>query len=82
MDATWLITAFVLFVIARLPLPVCRRVRARRRRTVRGRAYGGSGAAQKEKFFGWRWHLRGDRGAARSGAVRQDAAACLVCCCA
>jgi hypothetical protein len=45
------------FVIDSLPLPVCRRVRARRCRKVRGRAYCGYCAAKKEKFFGWRLHL-------------------------
>jgi Transposase DDE domain len=45
------------FVMDSLPLPVCRRVRARRCRKVRGRAYGGSCAAKKEKCFGWRLHL-------------------------
>ncbi|MCG8349761.1 MAG: IS982 family transposase [Chloroflexales bacterium] len=45
------------FVIDSLPMPVCRRVRARRCRKVRGRAYCGYCAAKKEKFFGWRLHL-------------------------
>jgi hypothetical protein len=45
------------FVIDSLPVPVCRRVRARRCRKVRGRAYFGYCAAKKEKFFGWRLHL-------------------------
>src|SRR6266545_8054402 len=45
------------FVIDSLPVPVCRRVRARRCRKVRGRAYCGDCAAKKEKFFGWRLHL-------------------------
>jgi hypothetical protein len=45
------------FVIDSLPLPVCRRVRARRCRKVRGRAYCGYCAAKKEKCFGWRLHL-------------------------
>jgi hypothetical protein len=45
------------FVIDSLPLPVCRRVRARRCRKVRGRAFCGYCAARKEKFFGWRLHL-------------------------
>lgn len=45
------------FVIDSLPLPVCRRVRARRCRKVRGRIYCGYCAAKKEKFFGWRLHL-------------------------
>ena len=45
------------FVIDRVPVPVCRRVRARRCRKVRGRASCGSCAAKKEKFFGWRLHL-------------------------
>src|SRR5205823_14097156 len=45
------------FVIGSLPVPVCRRVRARRCGKVRGRAYCGYCAAKKEKFFGWRLHL-------------------------
>ncbi|WP_041331219.1 IS982 family transposase [Roseiflexus castenholzii] len=45
------------FVIESLPLPVCRRVRARRCRKVCGRASCGECAAKKEKFFGWRLHL-------------------------
>ena len=45
------------FVIDSLPVPVCRRVRARRWGKVRGRAYCGYGAAKKEKFFGGRLHL-------------------------
>jgi hypothetical protein len=45
------------FVIDSIPLPVCRRVRARRCRKVRGRVYCGYCAAKKEKFFGWRLHL-------------------------
>jgi len=42
------------FVIDSMPIPVCKRVRARRCRTVRGRAYC---PAKREKFFGWRLHL-------------------------
>jgi hypothetical protein len=45
------------FVIDSLPVPVCRRVRARRCRKVRGREYCGYCAAKREKFFGWRLHL-------------------------
>ena len=40
------------FVLDSLPLPVCRRVRARRCRKVRGRAYCGYCAAKREPFFG------------------------------
>ena len=40
-----------------LPVPVCRRARARRCRKVRGRVYCGYCAAKREKFFGWRLHL-------------------------
>lgn len=40
-----------------LPLPVCKRVRARRCKKVRGAAFCGYCAAKKEKFFGWRLHL-------------------------
>lgn len=52
-----LFTTGDVFVIDRRPMPVCRRVRARRCRKVRGRAYGGYGAAKKEQCFGWRLHL-------------------------
>ena len=46
-----------MFIIDSMPLPVCKRVRARRCRKVRGRAYCGYCAAKREKFFGWRLHL-------------------------
>jgi hypothetical protein len=46
-----------IFVIDSMPLPVCRRVRARRCRKVRGRIFCGYCSAKKEKFFGWRLHL-------------------------
>ena len=45
------------FIIDSMPLPVCRRARARRCRKVRGRDYCGYCAAKREKFFGWRLHL-------------------------
>ena len=45
------------FIIDSMPMPVCKRVRARRCKKVRGRAYCGYCAAKKEKFFGWRLHL-------------------------
>jgi hypothetical protein len=45
------------FIIDSLPVPVCKRKRARRCRKVRGRAFGGYCAAKEEKFFGWRLHL-------------------------
>lgn len=42
------------FIIDSLPLPVCKRVRARRCRKVRGGEFCGYCAAKDEKFFGWR----------------------------
>lgn len=45
------------FVMDSMPLPVCKRVRARRCKKVRGKAFCGYCAAKKEKFFGWRLHL-------------------------
>lgn len=45
------------FIIDSMPVPACRRARARRCRTLRGRIYCGYCAAKKEKFFGWRLHL-------------------------
>ena len=40
-----------------MPVPVCRRARARRCRKVRGAGGCGYCAAKREKFFGWRLHL-------------------------
>jgi hypothetical protein len=45
------------FLIDSMPVPVCQRARARRCRTVRGKAFCGYGAAKGEKVFGWRLHL-------------------------
>jgi hypothetical protein len=45
------------FLIDSMPVPVCRRARARRCRKVRGKDFCGYCAAKKEKFFGWRLHL-------------------------
>jgi len=45
------------FIIDSMPVPVCKRKRARRCRKVRGRPYCGYCAAKDEKFFGWRLHL-------------------------
>jgi hypothetical protein len=52
-----LFTTGDVFVIDSMPVPVCRRARARRCRKVRGIDYCGYCAAKKEKFFGWRLHL-------------------------
>lgn len=46
-----------IFLIDSMPLPVCKRARARRCRKVRGRVFCGYCAAKKEKFFGWRLDL-------------------------
>ncbi len=45
------------YIIDSMPLPVCKRVRARRCKKVRGRAFCGYCATKHEKFFGWRLHL-------------------------
>lgn len=45
------------FIIDSMPLPVCKRKRARRCKKVRGRAFCGYCKAKDEKFFGWRLHL-------------------------
>ncbi len=52
-----LFTGGEVYLIDSMPMPVCKRVRARRCRKVRGRDYCGYCAAKKEKFFGWRLHL-------------------------
>ena len=58
------------FIIESLPLPVCRRVRARRCRKAPGRACCGEGAAKREKVFGWRVHLVRRLQQAHPGACR------------
>ncbi len=45
------------FLIDSMPVPVCRRARARRCRKVSGKGFCGYCAAKREKFFGWRLHL-------------------------
>lgn len=45
------------FLIDSMPVPVCRRARARRSRKLRGQEFCGYCAAKREKFFGWRLHL-------------------------
>jgi DDE family transposase len=45
------------FLLDSMPVPVCRRARARRCREVRGKDFCGYCAAKREKFFGWRLHL-------------------------
>jgi hypothetical protein len=45
------------FLIDSMPLPVCKRARARRCKKVRGQAFCGYCAAKREKFFGFRLHL-------------------------
>jgi hypothetical protein len=52
-----LFTGGAVYLIDSMPLPVCKRVRARRCRKVRGRDYCGYCAAKQEKCFGWRLHL-------------------------
>jgi hypothetical protein len=45
------------FLLDSMPVPVCKRARARRCRKVSGRDFCGYCAAKGEKFFGWRLHL-------------------------
>ena len=45
------------FLLDSMPVPVCRRARARRSHKLSGRDFCGYCAAKREKFFGWRLHL-------------------------
>jgi hypothetical protein len=45
------------FLLDSMPVPVCRRARARRCRKVRGADFCGYCAAKRERFCGWRLHL-------------------------
>lgn len=59
-DVLWVLTELgrdgQVFIIDSMPLPVCKRVRARRSKLVRGQAYYGYCAAKDEHFFGLRLH--------------------------
>ncbi len=44
------------FLLDSMPVPVCRRARARRCRKLRGKLFCGYCPAKREKFFGWRLH--------------------------
>jgi hypothetical protein len=45
------------FIVDTMPIPVCKRVRAKRGRKVQGPAYAGYCAAKHEHYFGWQLHL-------------------------
>lgn len=45
------------FLIDTLPIPLCKRVRAKRCRKVQGAAFAGYCAAKQEHYFGWQLHL-------------------------
>ena len=45
------------FIIDTLPVPVCKRVRAKRCCKVQGDAYGGYCASKREYYWGWQLHL-------------------------
>jgi hypothetical protein len=46
-----------IFIVDTMPIPICKRVRAKRCRKVRGPAFEGYCAAKREHFFGWQLHL-------------------------
>jgi hypothetical protein len=46
-----------IYLIDSMPVPFCKRCRARRNRKARGRCYCGYVAAKKEKIYGYRLHL-------------------------
>jgi hypothetical protein len=46
-----------IFLIESMPVPVCRRARARRCKKVRGKDCCGYCATKRERFFGWRLRL-------------------------
>jgi len=45
------------YMVDTLPIPVCKRVRAKRCRKVQGKAFAGYCAAKQEHYFGWQLHL-------------------------
>lgn len=49
------------FIIDAMPIPACKRVRAKRCKKVQGDLYYGYCASKKERFFGWHLHLVCDR---------------------
>lgn len=45
------------FIVDAMPVPICKRVRAKRCRKVQGPAFMGYCAAKHEHYFGWQLHL-------------------------
>ena len=50
-----------IYIIDSMPIPVCRRARAKRCTKVRGAQYNGTCHAKNERYFGWKLHLICDR---------------------
>ena len=46
-----------IYIVDSMPIPVCRRARAKRCTKVRGAQYDGTCHAKNERYFGWKLHL-------------------------
>lgn len=64
-EVVWLMTQLLaelfalgpIFIIDTLPVPACKRVRAKRCQKVQGAAFYGYCASKREAYFGWQLHL-------------------------
>jgi hypothetical protein len=52
-----MISTSTIYIIDSMPIPVCRRARAKRCTKVRGAQYDGRCYAKDERYFGWKLHL-------------------------
>jgi IS5 family transposase len=52
-----MISTSTVYIIDSMPIPVCRRARAKRCTKVRGAQYDGRCYAKDERYFGWKLHL-------------------------
>lgn len=52
-----MLSTSTIYIIDSMPIPVCRRARAKRCTKVRGAQYHGKCYAKDERYFGWKLHL-------------------------
>jgi IS5 family transposase len=57
-----MLSTSTIYIVDSMPIPVCRRARAKRCTKVIGATYEGTCSAKNERYFGWKLHLVCDLG--------------------
>ena len=52
-----MLSTSTIYIVDSMPIPVCRRARAKRCAKVTGATYEGTCSAKNERYFGWKLHL-------------------------